>query len=176
LQSHTQDVYGLWRKAPDPIKSYSKDPDAVDYNVFMTNDDFNGCEIIPMEVFALKVDDFRKNVMAGTLDLNTILRLKKDLAEFFIVKENKIYYRLMVRYINGSWSFSGYGPIFKTFSDSLSIPLLKEKKKVFSIYVPDAFSGTEFFVYKENNAIISFDYGGVRIPFIDQLKRNMNMK
>lgn len=175
LQSHKQEIDNDWRKI-DAIKNYSSRPYMGDYNLFMSKEDYNGSEIIPIEVYDLPDSNLEIKLSNGTLDLNKSLTLRKDLAEFFVVKNKKIYYKLKGRLENNTWDVSGYGPIFKTFSDSLAVPLILDKKKVFIVYTPSAFSGTEYFVFQENKKLISLGYGGVRINFIDHLKKNLNIR
>ena len=170
LQSKKLQAKKEWLIRNNIFSDFSKPPHLEYSNVFTTEEELKNCDFIPLEVFTMKTDEFRKLPASDATLMDKLLTLNHDKAQYYIVKDSKFYYRYRTNYYNGSFMEVGYGPIDKKLSDTLTMIVFQKKYKVFSIYIPEAFMGREFLVYKKDNIIMNIGINGIQKPFKDVLR------
>ena len=170
LQSKKSQAKKEWLTRNNIFRDFSKPPHLKYSNVFTTEEDLKNCDFIPLEVFTMKTDEFRKLPASDATLMDKFLTLNKDKAQFYIVKDLKFYYRYMTRIYKDTLMEVGYGPLDKNLSDTLSMIVFQKKYKVFSIYIPDAFMGREFLVYKKDDIIMNIGIGGKLTTFKETLR------
>jgi hypothetical protein len=140
------------------------------YYLLEKKEDFDSCDIITTEVFKMSEASL-KNI--SSVDSNTsienLLTFDKNIVVFFVAKDKRIYYIFHFKKTNESWTRSLSGPVFKTFSDSLSKVIYEEKRKVFNVFIPNEY-GKRFTVFKQNGEIMDIQKDGSRKKFLDVLK------
>lgn len=170
LQNKKSQVKNKWEKESNVLRTFSGPLYEQAYNLFKTKEDCQDFDIMPIEVFTMDIVRLQNMPSGSTLPIDSFLILNKDKAMFFIVKNKKFYYRYNLYYNNEVWQESGYGPIFKDYSDTLTSIIFEKKYKVFTVYIPRAFTGREFIVYKINNTIMNIGFNGKQSLFKDALK------
>lgn len=171
LQSNKQQIKTIWQRESDALRLFSEPRFRNSYNIFTTEEEMRDCEIIPTEVYEMNVKEFKKLPDGYEGSIDRFLTLRKDKAQIYIVKDKKFYYFYMLHYNEGIWSQFGYGPLSNTFSNTMNSLMYQKKYKIFNIYIPKAFTGFCYVVYKENDTIYYINSLGVLTKFIDELKR-----
>lgn len=141
-----------------------------DAYLLTTKEELNSCDVIPTEVFTMNTSDIKKLPNGSYTPIKEILTHNKDKVIFLIVKDQRLYYSYKMQCKNNDWTWVAMNPYYKSLSDTISKILFIEKRKIFSVYVPNAFFGSSFYVYKENDQIITIQNNGVRKKFLDVLK------
>lgn len=161
----------VWLSRCNPINAFNDPGYAKIYNLISTQEDLAKLDVIPVEIFVIDSASFINWNPAAPVE--PLLKLKKDEASSYIVKEKTFFYHVDFLYSNKQWKFKEYGPIFKQIADTISTLYFKKNIRVFSVFVETNTRphGYRFIInaYQENGVLKSLEGGGRSQLFRDAL-------
>jgi hypothetical protein len=123
----------IWINDCDPLHAYRDPRYAEVYSLLSTKEELQELEPIPTEVFEIDSASFAQ--WTPDVPVTSIMKLKKDEAACYLVKEKQFYYYLGLKYENDKWRWIEFGSLFKQFAKNYSELYFDKKAKLIEVYV-----------------------------------------
>lgn len=165
IERSKQEVKSAWLSSMSPQTILTALVNIPEYDLLRSEKDLIQTELIPVESFQLKESEVSKLGTNVNAPIESMLSLNKERAVFYVVKDKKFYYSVTSRCINDKWRWGGTGFLDERFCKTLSVLYYKKHIKLYLIEL----RSRVFFVYNMNGKLWELKYGGISLPFKEEL-------
>lgn len=138
-----------------------------DFNLSLTQVEFNNLKILSSETFRIDSVDF-KNLNEESA-IQPMLKLVKTEAESYVLNDSVVFLNMVQKFKNGQWILHSTGRIFDEVGNKIKDLHFKENIKVHDVIVDDyRYGKKKFIVFVRNGECINIKYGK-EVPFIQRL-------
>lgn len=175
LQSQRVEMKSTWLKETNPTKDFSGSYyKKMDY---MSVKNIDSLKLLPIEVYTIKRSALES--WSPEAPIENLMTLDKTRAYGYISEGETFVFGIDFKRLDNQWNYSEYGPIFASYSKTLSKIHFKDRKELFKIKIQIANNYySSITIFKDsNNEYYTIGSGGITENFRTTLlaiKTNLN--